>query len=255
MMSTSLARPAGPVVLFDLDDTLMAHREAVALGIAEHVRRRVYDAEDEAALARRWHELEERHYAAYLDGTLSYEEQRRARAIDFAGAFGEHLDEDAASTWFAEYFERYRSAWAIHDDVLPALDAISAALPAVRYGIITNGQLELQTSKIVRLALDGRIEHVIASAAVGVAKPDPAIFDAALERFSRTAAVSRAAYVGDRLRTDAIGARRAGLVGVWVNRHDDPLLPADDAEAAALGVVRIRSLAELPDALVPRLSD
>jgi putative hydrolase of the HAD superfamily len=60
--------------------------------------------------------------------------------------------------------------------------------------------------------------------------------------------------VGDRLRTDAIGAARAGLVGVWVNRHDDPLSADDDAEAAALGVMRIRSLAELPDALIPRLS-
>lgn len=254
-MTTSPVGRAAPVVLFDLDDTLMAHREAVALGIAEHVRRHAYRADDEAAMARRWHELEELHYAAYLAGTLDYEEQRRARATDFAGEFGEHLDAEAASSWFAEYFERYRGAWAIHDDVLPALDAITAALPGVRFGIITNGELELQTSKIVRLALEGRIEHVIASGALGVAKPDPEIFHAALERFGRTAAVSRAAYVGDRLRTDAIGAARAGLVGVWVNRHDDPLAAEDDAEAAALGVVRIRSLAELADALVPRLSD
>lgn len=254
-MTTSSDGGAAPVVLFDLDDTLMAHREAVALGIAEHVRHRAYRTDDEAELARRWHELEERHYAAYLAGALSYEEQRRARATAFAGAFGEHLDDDAASSWFSEYFERYRGAWAIHDDVLPALDVIAEALPAVRYGIITNGELEVQTSKLVRLALEGRIEHVIASGALGVAKPDPAIFDAALERFSRTAAVSSAAYVGDRLRTDAIGAARAGLIGVWVNRHDDPLSPDDDAEATALGVVRIRSLAELPDALIPRLSD
>jgi putative hydrolase of the HAD superfamily len=243
-----------PVVLFDLDDTLMAHREAVALGIAEQVRHHAYDA-DESLAARRWHELEERHYADYLAGALSYEEQRRARAIEFARAFGEELDDAAATEWFAEYFERYRGGWAIHDDVEAALDAIDVALPGVRFGIITNGELELQTSKLVRIALDGRIEHVIASGALGVAKPDRAIFDAALERFARSGpAVSRAAYVGDRLRTDAIGAARAGLVGVWIDRHGDIPSHDDDAEAAALGVVRIRSLEALPGAIVPRLS-
>ncbi len=243
-----------PVVLFDLDDTLMAHREAVALGIAEQVRHRAYRAEADAA-ASRWHELEERHYADYLAGVLSYEQQRRARAAEFARAYGEELGDAAAGAWFAEYFEHYRAGWAMHDDVLPALDAIAAALPGVRYGIITNGELEVQAAKVVRLALDGRIEHVIASGVLGVAKPDPAIFEAALERFARSGQdVSGAVYVGDRLRTDAIGAARAGLVGVWIDRHGEGPAPEDSAEADAIGVIRIRSLAELPAAIVPRLA-
>ncbi|WP_448809303.1 HAD family hydrolase [Agromyces bauzanensis] len=247
------ARTARPVVLFDLDDTLMAHHEAVAAGIVLHMRARAYRG-DEAEAARRWHELEEEHYLAYLEGGLTFEGQRRARAAAFARHFGEELDEAAASEWFAEYFERYRESWALHDDVAPALDALAARLPGVRFGIITNGELEYQSAKLARLALDARVEQVVASGAVGVAKPDPAIFRLALDRFRATAPVSAAAYVGDRLHTDAVGAADAGLVGVWVNRRGEQPSDVDLAAARAAGVVEIRGLAELPAVLGARWS-
>ncbi len=137
--------------------------------------------------------------------------------------------------------------------MLPAFDALATALPGVRFGIVTNGELEFQMAKVVRLALHGRIEHVIASGEVGIAKPDPGIFHEALDRFGRANPVSAAAYVGDRLRTDAIGAARAGLVGVWLNRHG--VRPPDDeaAEAIDAGVVEIHRLDELAAQLVTRL--
>jgi putative hydrolase of the HAD superfamily len=54
-----------------------------------------------------------------------------------------------------------------------------------------------------------------------------------------------AVYVGDRLHTDAIGAARAGLRGVWIDRTG-AATAAQLAEAAAEGVAVIRGLAELP---------
>ncbi|UOQ89900.1 HAD family hydrolase [Agromyces endophyticus] len=248
----STTAPAAPVVLFDLDDTLMAHREAVATAIVLHMRERAYIGDDDAA-QRLWHELEEQHYHEYLAGRATYEGQRRARARDFALAHDDELDDLAASAWFARYFERYREWWSLHDDALPALAAVETALPGVRLGVITNGELELQTTKLERLGLLERFELVIASGDVGVAKPDPAIFELALGRFAEAAPVGRAAYVGDRLVTDAIGAARAGLLGVWLNRAGGRPLP-DDAEAAeAAEVTEIASLDELAPLLADRL--
>ncbi|MGR0220144.1 HAD family hydrolase [Agromyces sp. ZXT2-6] len=252
--SSSARGPGGgrPVVLFDLDDTLMAHREAVAAGIALHMRERAYSG-DLAAAQALWHELEERHYHSYLAGELSFEGQRRARATDFALAHGDAIDDETAGVWFARYFERYRESWALHDDVGPALDALEAALPGVRFGIITNGEIEFQLAKLVRLGLEvghpGRIEHLVASGAEGVTKPDPRIFEVAVARFAADAEVWAAAYVGDRLRTDAIGAARAGLIGVWLNRSGARPSEPDATDAAAAGVHEIRTLAELPGLL------
>jgi putative hydrolase of the HAD superfamily len=57
--------------------------------------------------------------------------------------------------------------------------------------------------------------------------------------------------VGDRLHTDAIGASKAGLAGIWIDR-DHTATPAQLAEADSAGVGVIHSLAELPD-LLPAL--
>ncbi|GAA1749910.1 HAD family hydrolase [Agromyces humatus] len=247
------AAAGSPIVLFDLDDTLMAHRAAVDAGIALHMTERAYEAEH-ARAQQLWHDLEEEHYHAYLAGRLTFEGQRRARARDFALAHGEELDELAAGAWFARYFERYRESWSLHDDALPALDAIGDALPGVRFGIITNGELDFQRAKLERLGILDRFGHVIASGDVGIAKPDPGIFEFAIARFEADAPVSAAAYVGDRLVTDAIGAAAARLLGVWLNRSGAAMADDEAESAASVGVVEIASLTELAPLLAERFA-
>ncbi|HAM27317.1 MAG TPA: HAD family hydrolase [Microbacteriaceae bacterium] len=240
----------GPsLVLFDLDDTLFAHRVAVAEGIQRHVGSvggpfADTDAVDAVTL---WHALEEQHYHSYLAGELDFQGQRRARARDFAAAHGVELTDGDASAWFDTYFLRYRESWRLHDDALPCLDTLAAAFPGIRFGLITNGELAFQGEKLRATGLDARIEHVIASGELGYAKPDPRIFVHACEVFG--VAPQAAVYVGDRLRTDAIGAAAAGLTGVWLDRHGAAVAEADAAEARRLGVIRITGLAALPAAL------
>lgn len=246
-----MSRVPPAVVLFDLDDTLFAHRAAVARGIEAHVASlgAPYDRMSTADTVTLWHDLEEHHYHSYLAGTLDYEGQRRARARDFAARHGIALDDAAASTWFTGYSERYVESWALHDDAIACLDELEARIPGVRFGLITNGDLTFQLRKIKGIGLDTRVESVIASGAVGVAKPDPAIFLHACHEFG--VQPHDAAYIGDRLRTDAIGAARAGLTGVWLDRTGAEPAVADDAEASEAGVIRIRSLTELAPLLAP----
>jgi putative hydrolase of the HAD superfamily len=239
------------VVLFDLDDTLFAHRGAVQAGVLAQRQNHggAFVLADDAAELHRWTQLEELHYHRYLSGELDFLEQRRERARDFVAPYGLDLSDDAAAdTWFDAYLEQYRDAWMLLPDALPCLDELRRRLPGVRFGIITNGELAFQTAKLDAVGLSPHLEHVIASGHVGFAKPDPRIFLLACGLFGVTPA--SAAYVGDRLRTDAIGARDAGLTGVWLDRpeHVAPELPGDPEDP---GVPRIRSLAELPDLLAP----
>ncbi|NQX14954.1 HAD family hydrolase [Rathayibacter sp. VKM Ac-2857] len=231
------------LALFDLDDTLFAHARAVREGIVAYAAS-LGDAYavEAGALQRRWYALEEAHYHRYLAGELDYEGQRRARAIAFAADAGVELTPEQASAWFAAYLRHYVAAWTLHDDALPVLDRLEAA--GVRIGVITNGDLEFQTSKTDAIGLTERVEHLVASGEVGVTKPDARIFQVACDRFG--VAPADALYVGDRLGTDAIGAARAGLRGVWLDRVGGPEHGRElPAEAVELGVRRIGSLDEL----------
>jgi putative hydrolase of the HAD superfamily len=114
--------------------------------------------------------------------------------------------------------------------------------------LITNGEPAFQGEKVRRVGLADRFEHVIASGEAGVAKPDPRIFHEACRRFG--VPPDRAMYVGDRLRTDALGAAAAGLTGVWLDRAGASICDSDARDSALLGVVRITGLADLP-ALLP----
>ena len=265
------------VLLFDLDDTLMAHTAAVEAAI-DRARTRAGDAgpwhaaafaaADPQAVRRRWHELEHEHYHRYLSGELDYLGQRVARARDLYADHGVTLDESAALAWFDDYLLGYRDAWALFDDVLPALDAVEQAVPGIRFGIITNGDLAFQTDKLHRINLwkrldltaaraDGTVDdptrrgRVIASGELGVTKPDPLIFAAAAAAFE--VSPDAIAYVGDRVRTDAVGAHDAGMLGVWLDRGAARNAITDGAEGTAVelpaGVPHLTSLRELPGLL------
>ena len=223
------------VVLFDLDDTLFAHRASVNRGIVAHLAAiGGYPADDPTEL---WHALEEHHYHRYLAGELDFEGQRRARATDFAAHHGHELDDPSA--WFNSYFEQYRAAWHLHDDTLPLLSRLEQ-----HTGIITNGDPTFQQHKLDQVGLS--FEHVIASGALGITKPDARIFHHAVSLYG--VPPSEACYVGDRLETDALGAAAAGLLGVWLDRGATAT-DAQLATAAQAGVHVIHSLAELPPLL------
>ncbi len=68
-----------------------------------------------------------------------------------------------------------------------------------------------------RAGLGGALDFVVDSGAVGVEKPDPAIFRLALERAG--VAASEALHAGDLYPVDVVGARRAGIEPVLL----DPL--------------------------------
>ena len=106
-------------------------------------------------------------------------------------------------------------------------------------GIISNGERNQQQGKLERTGIAHYFDALILSAECGMAKPAPGIFQLAC--VSMGVSPSQAVYVGDRQDVDAEAARRAGLLGIWLNRsavahNDDPR-------------TRIDSLLTLPTAL------
>lgn len=85
-----------------------------------------------------------------------------------------------------------------------------------RLGLVTNrGSVERFHDLLDELDLRPYFDLVLASGEVGIQKPDPAIFAAALERINARAEAS--IYVGDNYWADVIGARRAGLTPILLD--------------------------------------
>lgn len=110
----------------------------------------------------------------------------------------------------------------------------------LKTGIVTNGRTTAQGRKIALLGLADLVDTVVISETVGVWKPDPRIFELALERLR--VPPSEAWFVGDNPANDVLGAMAAGLTAVWFQR--DTEWP-DEYPPPTLQITSLRELVAL----------
>ena len=146
---------------------------------------------------------------------------------------------DEARDWATLKDLRRRCAAVVQESLgtsLPLADVEDALLAAIRFraypevpatlerlraggarlAVVSNWDVSLH-DVLERTGLRGLVDVVVISAELGVAKPDPAIFRAALDRLGASAA--DAMHVGDSVEADVAGARAAGLEAVLVARN------------------------------------
>jgi putative hydrolase of the HAD superfamily len=132
---------------------------------------------------------------------------------------------------------RHALSFAAEPGVADALEAARTA--GCRQGVISNTSFSQETlrQELSAHGLDTYFELILASADIGLRKPHPRIFAAALGRAGVPA--ERAWYVGNTIRYDVRGAAAAGLRPVWYNKKEErgDLPP---------GTVEIRSWQEFP---------
>lgn len=133
------------------------------------------------------------------------------------------------------------SLWEAHQKFGLWSVAIEGAIETVRalkqrgyrIGVVSNAEGRVGHD-LERAGFDGMFETVVDSHHVGVEKPDPKIFQIAMERMG--VGSEAAIFVGDVPAVDVIGAQRAQLRPLLVDRHD--LYPE-------VAVPRLRSIVEL----------
>lgn len=196
------------------DPSVEAHRRAHYAGMAAKSR--------QGSAERDWHSYN----VAYVEA-VEVRSELRDHAVEV-------LDETrSAHLW----------RWAI-PETLRALAALAAA--GVPMGVVSNasGQIE-EVLKITGIcSTDGVGAHmrvIVDSHVVGVAKPDPAIFDHALPHFAEFDR-QRIAYVGDSVTMDVGAATGAGLHPLLIDPYDDH---------AGADFERIRSVEAVVDMLEP----
>jgi putative hydrolase of the HAD superfamily len=106
------------------------------------------------------------------------------------------------------------SRWRPYEDVLPAFERLRER--GVSIGLISNWDRRL-AGIFTGLGMSSMLSTVVSSAEVGLHKPDPRIFELALQRLS--VAPEEAAHVGDHHYADVLGAQAAGMLPVLIDRH------------------------------------
>jgi putative hydrolase of the HAD superfamily len=100
-------------------------------------------------------------------------------------------------------------------DALPCLRRLRGL--GFRVGLVSNFDLWLH-DLLDALGLRDLLDGIVVSGELGIVKPAPGIFDAGAR--SLGLAPGRCLHVGDSIRIDVEGARRAGLTPVLLDRRD-----------------------------------
>lgn len=129
-------------------------------------------------------------------------------------------------------------SWELYPDVLPAVRDLRAA--GLRLGVLSDWGSNLLPI-LDGVGLGAELDFVLASGAVGLAKPDPAFFRLAASRVGVPPV--EALMVGDSYRADVEGARAAGMDAILIRRPEW----RDRREPAPPETRVIASLAELPE--------
>lgn len=221
--------PAIPkLILFDLDDTLCDHARSLDIRLQYAFTPLFGNPTD-------------------LEVVVAESQRRAWEGVEhFPELLAEFGVRDVELVKLAEerYFsDRYRGLLLYPD----SLAAIQAAKQIAKTGLVTNGPTAMQQAKLDRLGIEPLFDVVLISESVGYWKPDPRIFQLALERVG--VEPGEAVYVGDSPTSDVAGARAAGIPVVWMNRSGESWLGPDPPEREVRDLVEFVSLlgVELPE--------
>jgi putative hydrolase of the HAD superfamily len=201
-------------VLFDLDGTLYDRDRLVRSLAAEQYRKFQTELQHvgQARYVERLIELDDHGYQPKRDVYATL-----AREYGLSPA----LERELESHFWSDY-DRFCD---LTQDTASTLGTLRDV--GKRLGIITNGTAERQHAKIDALGIRSLFDVIIVSEEIGLRKPDPRIFDRALERCGSVH--GEAVFVGDHPEADIEGAANAGLRAVWksvpywrLNRPDIP---------------------------------
>lgn len=230
-LAAELEPPRIQAVCLDIDDTLV--------DFTSSARRALYDLIGRDDMWPCWQRTTDEHVARVVSGELTYDAMHRARTKAFFADLGALLDDDLVATLEERRCTQLRTTWQLFADAIPCLDWLRAA--GLKLAAVTNASGQHQRAKLAGLGIARFFDTLVIAGELGAAKPDPVIFHTACARLG--VPPSQTVHVGDLLDTDAIGARDAGLHGVWLARG--AAHPSTEP-----GIQTIENLADLPELLV-----
>ena len=217
-------------LLFDADGTLFDYdtAESKALAATFHDSGIPFTV----GYAKSYRQINAQIWSDFEKGQISQEELRSERF----GRLFTALEIDADPLPFSDaYLTNLGNAADLIDGTQSLLQTLYKKYKLL---LITNGIPEVQRSRLAHSTILRYFEVIIISGEIGIAKPDPAIFDAAFQSMGHPPR-AETLIIGDSLTSDIQGGLNYGIDTCWYNPDQHPPNPAIPA------TYEIQTLAEL----------
>ena len=217
-------------VFFDLDHTLWDF-EANSDKTFAYIFERNQVALDLERFTNTYRPINRKYWKLFREDKVSKSDLRYCRLREAFDALGFEAGDDLIHTLSEEYiaFLSLNNQLFAH-----ALEVLEYLREKYSLHIITNGFEEVQHRKLASSRLEPYFQHVVTSENVGVKKPDPRIFEYALEKAE--ASPSESIMIGDNYEADIQGALNVGMRAIMCEFNGE--MPRED-------VTTIKTLLEL----------
>jgi putative hydrolase of the HAD superfamily len=222
------------LIIFDADETLFDFKKSEKFALENTFRefRLNYDENRHLGV------YEEINAAAWKDLENGLIRQKELNELRFQRLLQRlQIDRDAMS-FAGAYIRHLSGASFLYENSLAVIEKLSRSC---RMAILSNGLAGVQNGRLRKSDVSKYFEEIIISEEVGLAKPDPAIFELLFERMGYPDK-SKALMVGDSLSSDIRGGINFGIDTCWYRPGN---APARDDIAPTYEISRLEELFDL----------
>lgn len=201
-------------IFFDLDHTLWDFEKNSALAFETILGKHNINV-DVPNFVSLYVPINTKYWKLYQNDEVSQEQLRYGRLKEVFDILEFEIDDDTIHLLSEEYIHYLPQYNHLYDGTIELLDYLK---PKYRLHIITNGFHQIQNNKLVNSKIAHYFETITNSENAGVKKPNPQIFNYALDlaKCSKETSI----MIGDNLEADIEGALNVGLDAILFNEHN-----------------------------------
>ena len=157
-----------------------------------------------------------RYWRLYRDNKISKEELRYKRLRETFDTLAYKISDNLINLIARDYIDYLPNYNNLLEGTIEVLEYLKLKY---KLHIITNGFEEVQKKKLEKSNLLRYFEIIVTSECVGVKKPNPKVFEHAMERAFASPAES--VMIGDSLEADVHGAIQIGMKAIHLTKEDN----------------------------------
>ncbi|WP_396632112.1 YjjG family noncanonical pyrimidine nucleotidase [Maribacter sp. R86514] len=202
-------------IFFDLDHTLWDFDQNSALTFKKIFNEQKVEVDLEAFLEV-YVPANLKFWRLFREDKITKSELRYQRLKSVFDTMGYPATDDLIHMLSEEYINHLSSFNTLFPNAIEVLEYLK---PKYKLHIITNGFQEVQEKKLRNAGIHGYFDQIIDSEMAGAKKPNPVIFNLALDKAG--VLPEKSLMIGDSLEADIMGAKSLGFYTLHFNAHKE----------------------------------